>query len=326
MRAIEIAEPGGPEVLRLVERPDPIPSAGEVLIRVAAAGVSRPDAHQRRGFYPPPPGASDLPGLEVAGTVAAVGAGVDAALIGTRVVALLAGGGYAERATAPIEQVLPAPSSYSDVEAAAVPENTFTVFDNLVTRGRLRAGESVLIHGGTSGIGTTAIGIARARGARVFVTAGSAEKCARAVELGAHAAIDYRKEDFVDAVRAATDGRGVDLILDIVAGDYVDRDLDALAIDGRLVVIAFQRSPEASFNVFTLMAKRLTITGSTLRARSKEQKGEVAAALRRELWPLLESRQIVPAIDSTFPLERAADAHRRLESGEHIGKIVLLCG
>jgi putative PIG3 family NAD(P)H quinone oxidoreductase len=323
MKAVEITSPGGPEVLRLAERERPTPGRGEVLIRVEAAGVNRPDVLQRQGHYPPPPGASDIPGLEVAGTVAALGGGVTGCCLDDGVCALLAGGGYAEYAVAPAAQCLPIPRGLDAVQAAALPETFFTVWTNVFERGRLAPGETLLVHGGSSGIGTAAIALAAARGARVLATAGTAEKCAACERLGAERAINHRREDFVAAVREATGGRGVDVVLDMVGGDYTARNLDCLARDGRLVQIAFLRGAQVQLDLRPLMMKRLTITGSTLRARSVEEKGAIAAALRREVWPLIEDGPVRPLIDSTFPLANAADAHRRMEGGEHIGKIVL---
>jgi NADPH2:quinone reductase len=324
MIAIEIARPGGPDVLVPVERPKPSPGAGEVLIQVAAAGVNRPDAMQRAGHYPPPPGASDIPGLEVAGTIVDVGSDVHEWRAGDSVCALVAGGGYAEYCVAPALQCLPVPRGCDLEHAAAIPEAFFTVWTNLFDRGRLKAGESVLIHGGTSGIGTTAIQLARAFGARVFATAGSAEKCAACERLGAERAINYRDTDFVAAVRETTGGRGVDVVLDIVGGDYVPRNIEVLAVEGRLVQIALQAGSTAQLNMVPLLVKRLTITASTLRARSVQEKGVVAAAVRANVWPLLESGAVKTIIHATFPLRAAADAHRLLESSLHIGKIVLV--
>jgi NADPH2:quinone reductase len=323
MKAVEISAPGPPDVLKLVERPDPVPGPGEVLIRVAGAGVNRPDIMQRRGMYPPPPGVSDLPGLEVAGTVEALGEDVMELRVGDRVCALVSGGGYATLCTAPARQCLPVPSSMRIVTAAAIPETFFTVWTNVFDRGRLRAGEIALFHGGSSGIGTTAIQLAVARGARVLVTAGTDEKCRACERLGAERAINYRTEDFVDVVTTVTLGRGVDMILDIVGGDYVPRDLLALAVEGRLVVIGFMGGDTATIDFKRILGRRLTITGSTLRPRSVEEKGKIAAALRAEVWPLLEAGKIRPQIYRTFPLEEAAAAHRLMESSEHIGKIVL---
>ena len=326
MRAVEISQPGPPHVLKLVERPDPVPGHGEVLILVAAAGVNRPDVLQRRGMYPPPPGASDLPGLEVAGFVDALGEGVTEWRVGDRVCALVSGGGYATLCVAPAPQCLPVPAGLDLVKAAAIPETFFTVWTNVFDRGRLRPGETALFHGGSSGIGTTAIQLAAARGARVLATAGSDEKCRACERLGAERAINYRTEDFVDASKQLTGGRGVDLILDIVGGDYIARDLAALAIEGRLVVIGFMGGDTATIDFRRVLGRRLTITGSTLRPRSVEEKGEIAAALRREVWPLLDSGKVTPVIDRTFPLADAAAAHHLMESSEHIGKIVLIAG
>jgi len=327
VRVIEIEAPGGPEVLRIAERPAPEPGPGEVLIAVAAAGVNRPDIIQRTGRYPPPPGASDIPGLEVAGTIAAVGpAATDSArwAVGDRVMALLTGGGYAEMAVAPAGQCLPIPGGLSMVEAAAMPETFFTVWSNVVDRGRLRAGETLLVHGGSSGIGTTAIQMARALGARVLVTAGTEAKCAACLTLGAERAINYRTEDFVDVARDCTDGRGVDLILDMVGGDYLPRNVQALAEDGRLVQIALLGGARAELDLGRLMRHRLTLTGSTLRPRPVAFKARIAASLEAQVWPLVVSGRVRPVIQATFPLERAADAHRALEQGDHVGKIVLV--
>lgn len=324
MICIEISAPGGPEVLTPVERPDPQPAPGEVLIAVAAAGVNRPDVLQRRGRYPPPPGASDIPGLEVAGTIAALGAGVPEWRVGDRVCALLSGGGYATMCVAPAPQCLPVPASLDLVAAAAIPETFFTVWTNVFDRGRLKAGESALFHGGTSGIGTTAIQLAAARGARVFATAGSDDKCRACESLGAELGINYKAEDFVAVIKERTSGRGVDLILDIVGGDYFARNLAVLAIGGRLVQIGLLgRTASATLDLGDVLRRRLTITGSTLRARTVDEKGSIAAALRREVWPLLEDGRVRPIIYRTFALAEAADAHRLMESSEHVGKIVL---
>jgi NADPH:quinone reductase len=324
MTAIEIAEPGGPDVLKPAARPMPLPGAGEVLIRVAAAGVNRPDVMQRQGHYPPPPGASDIPGLEVAGTVVALGLGVNRTKIGDAVCALVTGGGYATYCAAPEAQCLPVPSGFTMAEAAALPETCFTVWTNLFERGGLKSGESVLIHGGTSGIGTTAIQFAKAFGAHaIFTTAGSREKCHAAEKLGATRGIDYKHEDFVKVIKDATAGRGVDVILDMVGGDYIQRNISVLAVEGRIVYIAFLRGSQAEVNLLPLMLKRGILTGSTLRARSVEQKGAIAAALRRQVWPLLDQGKIRPSIYRTFPLDQAGEAHRLMESSAHIGKIVL---
>ena len=325
MRCIEIEQPGGPEVLRPAERRDPEPAAGELLIEVAAAGVNRPDVLQRQGAYPPPPGASDIPGLEVAGRVAAVGSGVSGWRTGDPVCALVAGGGYASRCVAPAPQCLPVPAGLTLVEAAALPETCFTVWTNVFERGGLRAGDTALFHGGTSGIGTTAIQLAAARGARAIATAGSDEKCAACLAFGAEHAINYRTTDFVAAVLAHTEGRGVDVVLDIMGGAYVARNLAALAMDGRLVQIGLMAGePLATVDLRRLLGRRLTLTGSTLRARSVEEKGRIAAALLREVWPLVAARRVLPRVAATFPLADAADAHRLMESSTHIGKIVLV--
>jgi putative PIG3 family NAD(P)H quinone oxidoreductase len=324
MIAIEITHPGGPDVLVAAERPVPSPGPGDVLIRVSAAGVNRPDVMQRMGHYPPPPGASDIPGLEVAGTIEQVGADTGAWRPGDRVCALVSGGGYAEYCVAPALQCLPVPRDMDDVHAAAIPEAFFTVWTNLFERGRLQAGESVLIHGGSSGIGTTAIQLARARGSRVFATAGTADKCAACERLGAERAFNYRETDFVAAAREATGGRGVDVVLDMVGGDYLPRNLDVLATDGRLVQIAVLGGVKATLNLITMMQRRLTLTGSTLRARPVADKGTIAAHLHANVWPLLDAGSVRPVIHATFPLARAADAHRVMESGVHIGKLVLV--
>jgi len=324
MTAIEISAPGGPEGLRPSSRPMPMPAAGEVLIEVAAAGVNRPDVMQRQGSYPPPAGASDIPGLEIAGKVVAVGLGVNHTKIGDQVCALVTGGGYATYCAAPELQCLPIPKSFTMVEAAALPETFFTVWHNVFERGALKPGESILIHGGTSGIGTTAIQLAKAFGAQaIFATAGSRDKVHACEKLGATRGIDYKHEDFVKVVKDATSGRGVDVILDMIGGDYIQRNISALAVDGRLVYIAFLRGPQAEVNLLPLMLKRAWITGSTLRARPVEQKGAIAAALRRQVWPLLDQGKVKPQVFKTFPLAEAAEAHRLMESSAHIGKIVL---
>jgi putative PIG3 family NAD(P)H quinone oxidoreductase len=323
MAVVEISEPGEPEVLRPARRAVPTPGSGEVLIAVAAAGVNRPDVMQRRGKYPPPPGASDLPGLEVAGTIAAVGPDVARWHVGETVCALVAGGGYAEYCLAPAPQCLPIPDGLDLVSAAALPEIFFTVWTNLFERGGLRAGEWTLIHGGSSGIGTTAIQLARAFGAQVIATAGSAEKCAACERLGASRAINYREEDFVAAVREATGGRGVDVLLDMVGAEYLARNLECLAFDGRLVIIGTLGGVKAAFNLVPLLQRRLTMTGSTLRARSVEQKGAIARALETQVWPLIARGRVRPVIDLVLPLAEAAAAHRRMESGAHVGKLVL---
>jgi NADPH:quinone reductase len=323
MTAIEIASPGGPEQLKPVRRPVPKPGDGEVLIQVAAAGVNRPDIVQRQGHYPPPPGASDLPGLEVAGKVAALGSNAAGVAIGDEVTALLPGGGYAEYALAAAPLCLPIPKGLSMVEAAALPETYFTVYTNLIERGGCKAGDTVLIHGGTSGIGTTAIQLAAVRGARVFATAGTAEKARYCEKLGAARGIDYKTEDFVEVVRQETGGKGVDLIIDMVAAAYFPRNIEALAVEGRLVVISLLGGARAEINLGAVMMRRLTITGSTLRIRSVAQKALVAEGVRRELWPLLEAKRMRPIIHATFPLAQASEAHRMMESSRHIGKIVL---
>ena len=326
MTYIRIDRPGGPEVLVPDRMPVPRPGPGEVLIRVAAAGVNRPDVHQRQGNYPPPPGASDVPGLEVAGEVVAAGSDVERWRTGDRVMALVASGGYAEFCTAPGPQVLPVPGGLPMVEAGAIPETFFTVWTNVFDRGRLQPGESFLVHGGSSGIGTTAIQLASAFGATVLATAGSPDKCAACERLGAKRAINYREEDFVAAVKEATGGRGVDLILDMVGGEYVEKNLQALAVEGRLVQIAWLKSPKVTANFAQLMLKRLTWTGSTLRPRSVEQKGEIARSLEARVWPLLAGGKVRPLIFRTFPLAEAAKAHALMELSEHIGKIVLTVG
>jgi NADPH:quinone reductase len=322
---IEIGRPGGPEVLVPVERPDPVPGPEEVLIRVTAAGVNRPDVLQRKGAYPPPPGASDIPGLEVSGTILAVGARVSQWKVDDPVCALVAGGGYATMCVAPARQCLPVPAGVDLVSAGAIPETFFTVWTNVFERGRLRAGETALFHGGASGIGTTAIQLAAARGATVFVTAGSDEKCRACEELGARRAINYHTGDFVGAVRELTGGKGVDLILDMVGGRYVERNLQSLATEGRLVQIGFMSGEStAAVDFRRVMARRLTLTGSTLRPRTVEEKGKIAAALRTEVWPLLERGAVKPVIHRVLPLAHAAEAHRLMESSEHFGKLVLV--
>ena len=323
MKAIEISEPGGPEMLRPCTRPVPEPGEGEVLVRVAAAGVNYPDVAQRRGNYPPPPGASDLPGLELSGEVAALGPGVSGPAPGDAVCALVSGGGYAEYCAVPVPQCLPVPDGLDMVQAAALPETFFTVWTNLFDGGRLRAGETVLIHGGSGGIGTTAIQIARAFGARVFATARTKEKCAFCEELGAERGIVYAEEDFVAVVRELTEKRGVDLILDMVGGDYLARNVRALAVEGRLVQIAVREGAEATIPLGLLMVKRLVLTGSTLRPRTVAQKGAIADALEREVWPLLAEGSVRPVVHATFALDEAARAHALMESSAHIGKIVL---
>lgn len=326
MRAVEITSFGAPEVLRLGERPVPVPGEGELLIRVSASGVNRPDVLQRLGHYAPPPGTSDLPGLEVAGVVesgdaqALERAGLH---VGDRVCALVAGGGYAEWCVAPVEQCLPVPEGLSDVEAAALPETFFTVWSNVFDRGRLQPGETLLVQGGSSGIGVTAIQLGRAFGATVIVTAGSDEKCAACLELGAHHAINYKSQDFVAEARRITDGKGVDVILDMVAGSYVAREVECLAEDGRLVIIAVQGGVKAEVNAGLVLRRRLTVTGSTLRPRPVAFKGAIARALRQHVWPLLASGAVRPVIHSRFAAADAAQAHALMESNQHIGKIVL---
>jgi NADPH:quinone reductase len=323
MRAVEIAKPGGPEVLRAAERPLPAPKPDEILIKVAAAGVNRPDVLQRSGNYPVPPDASDLPGLEVAGEVVATGSSASLWRKGDKVCALVHGGGYAEYCVAPEVQALPVPRGLSLVEAASLPETFFTVWGNVYDRGRLAPGESLLVQGGTSGIGVTAIQMAAATGNRVFATAGSDEKCAACVRLGAEKAINYRTQDFAAEIKAATGGKGVDVILDMVGGDYVPKELKCLADDGRLVFIAFLRGPKTELDINELMRRRLTITGSTLRPRPVAFKGALARSLREKIWPLIDAGRIKPQVYQTFALAQAADAHRLMESSQHIGKIVL---
>ena len=323
MIAIEIREPGEPDVLVPVERPTPAPAEGEVLIRVAAAGVNRPDVFQRRGRYAPPPGASDIPGLEVSGTIEALGPGVSGLAVGDPVCALVSGGGYAEYCVAPAPQCLPVPRGMDVVTAAAIPETFFTVWTNVFQRGRLQGGESLLVHGGSSGIGTTAIQLAKARGARVFATAGTAEKCAACERLGAERCVDYRTSDFVTVIRELTGGRGVDVVLDMVGADYFARNLDVLAVEGRLVEIATLHGVKAEVNLQAIMARRLTITGSTLRPRPVADKAAIASELRLHVWPLLESGTVKPIVHATFPLRDAAQAHRVMESSVHTGKLLL---
>ncbi len=320
MRAIEIPEAGGPEVLQLCERPDPTPNHDEVIIDVAFAGVNRPDALQRAGAYAPPPGASDLPGLEASGTISAVGAGVTEWSVGDQVCALLPGGGYAEKVATPAVHCLPVPDGMGLKEAACLPETFFTVYSNVFMRGGLQAGERFLVHGGSSGIGTTAIQLANAFGARVFTTAGSDEKCEACLSIGAEKAINYRNEDFVEIIRAEG---GANLILDMVGGEYLPRNVKALADEGRLVQIAFLQGPKVELNFAQLMMRRLTITGSTLRPQSVAAKANIARELREHVWPLLNAGRIAPVMDSTFTFEEASAAHARMESSAHIGKIVL---
>ena len=323
MRAVEITSPGGPEVLKAGTRPVPELGAGEVLIEVVAAGINRPDVLQRTGNYNPPPGASDLPGLEVAGKVVAVTDGVSTPKVGDDVCALVAGGGYAEYCVAPAAQCLPVPKGLSMVEAAAVPETFFTVWTNIVDGGRLAEGETFLVHGGSSGIGTTAIQLAKMLGARVFATAGDSEKCRACEALGAERAIDYKTEDFVAVIKEATGKRGVDVILDMVGGDYVPRNIEIMAPKGRHVSIAFLRGPKTQVNLEPVMRKRLVLTGSTLRPRSVAEKGEIAKALHARVWPWIEAGKVKPQIYKTFPLADASQAHALMESSAHTGKIVL---
>jgi len=323
MKAVEITTPGGPEVLQICERPVPVPGEGQVLLKIAYAGVNRPDALQRAGLYAPPPTASPLPGLEAAGTIAAVGTGVSGWAEGDEVCALLPGGGYAEYAVTHAAHCLPVPRGMGMKEASCLPETHFTVWSNVFQRGGLRAGERFLVHGGSSGIGTTAIPLAAALGARVFTTAGSDEKCDACRTLGAERAINYRREDFVEILRAEG---GADLILDMVGGSYIPRNLKALADDGRLVQIAFLTGTTVELNFAQIMTRRLTVTGSTLRPQSDTAKAAIAEGLRKHVWPLLAAGRVAPVIDSEFPLEEAAAAHARMESSRHIGKIVLQVG
>jgi NADPH2:quinone reductase len=323
MRAVEISKPGGPEVLTPVERPLPQPKASEVLVKVAAAGVNRPDVLQRMGHYAVPPDASDLPGLEIAGEIAAIGSAVRAFKVGDKVCALVHGGGYGEYCVAPEVTALPVPKGLSLVEAAALPETFFTVWGNVYDRAKLAPGETLLVQGGSSGIGTTAIQMARATGNRVFATAGSEEKCAACVRLGAEKAINYKTQDFLEEVKVATGGKGVNVILDMVGGDYFPKELKCLADDGRLVFIAFLRGPKTELDINELMRRRLSVSGSTLRPRTVEFKGYIAKNLREKIWPLIDAGKIKPEIYRTFPLAQAADAHRLMETSQHIGKIVL---
>ncbi|GGC72836.1 NAD(P)H-quinone oxidoreductase [Chelatococcus reniformis] len=323
MTAIAIREPGGPEVLEPRRLPLPVPGPGEILVKVHAAGINRGDMVQRRGFYPPPPGAPDTPGLEIAGDVVAVGEGARAWPIGSRVCALVGGGGYAEYCLAHESHALPIPAGLSMVEAAGAPETIFTVWTNVFERARLRPGESLLVHGGASGIGTTAIQLAKAFGSPVFVTAGSDAKCAACAELGADAAINYRTQNFVDEVKRLTAGRGVDVILDMVGGDYIERNMAAAALEGRIVWIAFLEGAKAEVNFTPVMMKRLTLTGSTLRGRSIAEKAALAEVVRERVWPLFEAGRLTCVVDSVFPLAQAAAAHRAMEAGGHTGKLVL---
>jgi NADPH2:quinone reductase len=323
MTIIEVTTPGGPEAMHLATAPVPQPRPGEVLVKVAAAGVNRPDVQQRKGAYPPPPGASPILGLEIAGEVVAAGEGATLA-IGAQVCALANGGGYAEYCAVPQTQALPWPAGYDAIRAAALPETFFTVWANVFDIGRLQAGEALLVHGGSSGIGTTAIQLAKALGARVFATAGSEAKCDACVKLGAEAAINYKTEDFAERIKALTDGRGVDVVLDMIGGPYAQRNLRCLAMDGRLVLIAFLGGSKVeTFDLMTVMTKRLTITGSTMRPRTAAQKAAIAQSLLHRAWPLLERGAVAPVIHGVFPLAEAAAAHRLMESSEHIGKIML---
>jgi NADPH2:quinone reductase len=323
MTAIAIRAPGGPEMLVPEPRPLPSPAEGEVLVKVAAAGVNRPDVMQRQGLYPPPAGATDIPGLEIAGEVVALGAGVKRWQLGDKVMALVVGGGYAEYCLAHESHALPVPPDLTLVEAAAIPETFFTVWHNAFERGRLKAGETLLVHGGSSGIGTAAIQLAKAFGARVIATAGSVEKCDACRSLGADVAVNYKAQDFVAAVKAATDGKGANVVLDMVGGDYIERNYEAAAVEGRVVQIAFQGSSKATVDFRRILLKRLTHTGSTLRARSISDKGAIARAVEERVLPLIAAGQVRPLIDSTFPLVQAAAAHARMETSTHIGKIVL---
>jgi NADPH2:quinone reductase len=324
MTAIAIRAPGPPDVLVLEERPVPVPGADEILVKVAAAGVNRPDVMQRLGLYPPPKGAPDIPGLEIAGTVAACGDGVTRWKIGDAVTALVVGGGYAQYCLAFADHALPIPAGLSPVEAAAIPETFFTVWHNVFERGALKAGETLLVHGGSSGIGTTAIQLAKNFGARVIVTAGSAEKCDACRKLGADVAINYKSEDFVAATKQATGGKGADVVLDMVGGDYIERNYEAAAVEGRIVQIAFQGSPKATVDFRRIMLKRLHHTGSTLRSRSNPDKAAIARAIEQKVWPLVAAGKVRPVMDRSFALAEAAAAHARMESSQHIGKIVLL--
>ena len=326
MRCIGFVTPGAPDVLTIVNRPLPSAKPGEVLIKVAAAGINRADCYQRQGAYPPPPGASDILGLEVSGTVAALGEGVTTWKIGDKICALVSGGAYAEYCTAHAGSCFKIPTGYDWIKAAALPETFMTVWSNVWLRAGLKPGEVLLVQGGSSGIGTTAIQLAKALGHRVFVTAGSAEKCAACEKLGAERAINYNTEDFVEIVKQATDGRGVNVILDMVGGDYLPRELAALAEEGRIVLIAFQRGMQANIDLSVLMRRRLTVTGSTLRARDEGFKTQVANAVKEKVWPLLEAGKIAPVISASFPLAQVADAHRLMESSAHIGKIILKVG
>ena len=323
MRVVVAPRPGGPEALQIETRPRPDPGAREILVRVEAAGVNRPDVHQRQGNYPPPPGVTDILGLEIAGEVAALGPNATLHRLGERVTALVPGGGYADFCVAHETNALPIPAGLTAIEAAAIPETYFTVWTNVFSRGALKAGETLLVHGGTSGIGTTAILLAKAFGARVIATAGSDEKAAQCERLGADLGVNYRKDDFVARTMEATEGRGADVILDMVGGDYVERNYAAAALDGRIVQIAFLKGQKATVDLRPLMTKRLIHTGSTLRPRSPAEKAVIAEALKAKVWPLLEAGRCKPVIDSVFPLAEASKAHERIESAEHVGKVVL---
>jgi NADPH:quinone reductase len=326
MKAVEIKSFGAPEVLVLTERPDPKPGSGEVLVRVSASGVNRPDVFQRKGAYAPPPGAPDLPGLELAGEIVGGDASAMQAAgfkLGDRVCALVAGGGYAQLAVAPVSQCLPVPKGLTDIEAGGLPETFFTVWSNAFDRARLQRGETLLVHGGTSGIGVTAIQLGKAFGSKVIVTAGSAEKCKACLALGADGAINYKEQDFVDEVKRLTDGRGADVVLDMVAGDYVAREVKCLADDGRIVIISVQGGIKSEFNAGEVLRRRLTITGSTLRPRPEAVKAAIAAALRKQVWPLIEAGTIKPIVHKVFDAADAAQAHALMESGAHVGKIML---
>ncbi len=323
MTAIAITAPGGPQVLAPEQRPTPTPAPGEVLVKVEAAGVNRPDVMQRKGLYPPPPGASDIPGLEIAGTVVALGAGASRFAIGERICALVSGGGYAQYCPAPEATALPVPAGLSMSEAAALPETVFTVWSNVFQRGGLKAGEWLLVHGGASGIGTTAIQLAKAFGARVIVTAGSDEKCAACLRLGADAAVNYAEKDFLPEVKSATGGKGANVILDIIGGPYIQKNYEAAAVDGRIVQIAFQKGSKAEVDFMRLMLKRLTHTGSTLRSRPLAEKAALAAEVVEKVWPLVAAGTLRPVMDLAFPLAEAAAAHARMDASAHIGKITL---
>lgn len=323
MNAVEITQPGGPEVLQRVQRPVPTPKAGEVLIKVSAAGINRPDVFQRKGAYPAPAGASDLPGLEVAGEIVAGDAAAGGFQMGDKVCALLAGGGYAEYCVAPVLQCLPIPAGLSDTEAAGLPETYFTVWTNVFDRGRLAKGESLLVHGGASGIGTTAVQLAKAFGNTVYATAGSDDRVQKILDLGADGGINYRTQDFVEEVKQATGGKGVNVVLDMVAGDYVNRNINCLADDGRIVIIALLGGAKATIDCGQVLRRRLIITGSTLRPRPVDFKADIARSLKAHVWPLLESGTIRPIVHATFPLEKAHEAHAMMDAGEQIGKIIL---